>query len=90
MGGIIGFIVGVLVAILGLFGIAGWESYDDGGGQTCVTSDTGLERCGPELTSDALYQLPATGDVIHALVNTGPEPLVLLCCCSPAYSDACW
>jgi mannose-6-phosphate isomerase-like protein (cupin superfamily) len=26
------------------------------------------------------------GDV-HALVNTGPEPLVLLCCCSPAYSD---
>jgi mannose-6-phosphate isomerase-like protein (cupin superfamily) len=24
----------------------------------------------------------------HQLVNDGPEPLVLLCCCSPPYSDA--
>ncbi|MBV9802320.1 MAG: cupin domain-containing protein [Solirubrobacterales bacterium] len=24
----------------------------------------------------------------HKLVNTGPDPLVLLCCCAPAYSDA--
>jgi mannose-6-phosphate isomerase-like protein (cupin superfamily) len=24
---------------------------------------------------------------IHTLVNTGDEPLVLLCCCAPAYSD---
>jgi mannose-6-phosphate isomerase-like protein (cupin superfamily) len=24
--------------------------------------------------------------VVHALVNTGDEPLVLLCCCAPAYS----
>jgi mannose-6-phosphate isomerase-like protein (cupin superfamily) len=23
---------------------------------------------------------------VHALVNTGAEPLVLLCCCAPAYS----
>ena len=23
----------------------------------------------------------------HKLWNTGPEPLVLLCCCAPAYSD---
>ena len=23
---------------------------------------------------------------VHALVNTGDEPLVLLCCCAPAYS----
>jgi mannose-6-phosphate isomerase-like protein (cupin superfamily) len=23
----------------------------------------------------------------HKLVNTGAEPLVLLCCCSPPYSD---
>jgi mannose-6-phosphate isomerase-like protein (cupin superfamily) len=23
----------------------------------------------------------------HKLVNTGDEPLVLLCCCAPAYSD---
>jgi mannose-6-phosphate isomerase-like protein (cupin superfamily) len=25
---------------------------------------------------------------IHKLWNTGAEPLVLLCCCAPAYSDA--
>jgi mannose-6-phosphate isomerase-like protein (cupin superfamily) len=25
--------------------------------------------------------------VPHKLWNPGPEPLVLLCCCSPAYSD---
>jgi mannose-6-phosphate isomerase-like protein (cupin superfamily) len=24
---------------------------------------------------------------VHQLVNTGGEPLVLLCCCAPAYSD---
>jgi mannose-6-phosphate isomerase-like protein (cupin superfamily) len=24
----------------------------------------------------------------HKLFNDGPEPLVLLCCCSPPYSDA--
>ena len=28
----------------------------------------------------------APGDV-HQLVNTGAGPLVLLCCCAPAYSD---
>ena len=26
--------------------------------------------------------------VEHKLWNPGPEPLVLLCCCAPAYSDA--
>jgi mannose-6-phosphate isomerase-like protein (cupin superfamily) len=25
--------------------------------------------------------------VRHKLWNAGPEPLVLLCCCAPAYSD---
>lgn len=25
---------------------------------------------------------------VHQLVNDGPDPLVLLCCCSPPYSDA--
>jgi mannose-6-phosphate isomerase-like protein (cupin superfamily) len=25
--------------------------------------------------------------VVHKLWNTGAEPLVLLCCCAPAYSD---
>lgn len=36
----------------------------------------------------------ATGDCVvippgtaHKLWNTGTEPLVLLCCCAPAYSD---
>jgi mannose-6-phosphate isomerase-like protein (cupin superfamily) len=24
---------------------------------------------------------------VHKLWNQGPEPLVLLCCCAPAYSD---
>jgi mannose-6-phosphate isomerase-like protein (cupin superfamily) len=24
---------------------------------------------------------------VHKLWNTGPDPLVLLCCCAPAYSD---
>jgi mannose-6-phosphate isomerase-like protein (cupin superfamily) len=23
----------------------------------------------------------------HKLLNPGPDPLVLLCCCAPAYSD---
>jgi len=26
--------------------------------------------------------------VPHKLFNAGPEPLVLLCCCAPPYSDA--
>jgi mannose-6-phosphate isomerase-like protein (cupin superfamily) len=25
--------------------------------------------------------------IVHRLQNTGREPLVLLCCCAPAYSD---
>jgi mannose-6-phosphate isomerase-like protein (cupin superfamily) len=25
--------------------------------------------------------------VVHKLFNPGPEPLVLLCCCAPPYSD---
>lgn len=25
---------------------------------------------------------------VHKLWNPGPDPLVLLCCCAPAYSDA--
>jgi mannose-6-phosphate isomerase-like protein (cupin superfamily) len=26
-------------------------------------------------------------ETVHKLWNPGPEPLVLLCCCAPAYSD---
>ena len=25
--------------------------------------------------------------IVHKLWNPGPDPLVLLCCCAPAYSD---
>jgi quercetin dioxygenase-like cupin family protein len=35
--------------------------------------------------------LPAQNQIppgaVHKLVNTGSEPLRLLCCCAPAYSD---
>jgi len=33
---------------------------------------------------DAVVIAPGTR---HKLFNTGTEPLVLLCCCAPAYSD---
>jgi len=38
---------------------------------------------GPVRAGDAIVIPPGTR---HKLVNTGPEPLVLLCCCAPAYS----
>jgi mannose-6-phosphate isomerase-like protein (cupin superfamily) len=38
---------------------------------------------GPVRAGDAVVIPPGTR---HMLVNTGPEPLVLLCCCAPAYS----
>ncbi len=38
---------------------------------------------GPVRAGDTVVIPPGTS---HKLVNTGPEPLVLLCCCSPAYS----
>ena len=38
---------------------------------------------GPVRAGDAVVIPPGTR---HKLVNTGPEPLVLLCCCAPAYS----
>jgi mannose-6-phosphate isomerase-like protein (cupin superfamily) len=37
----------------------------------------------PVRAGDAVVIPPGTP---HKLVNTGPEPLVLLCCCAPAYS----
>lgn len=52
------------------------------------TAGVGRMRLGDE---EALMQ---AGDCVviapgtrHKLWNTGPEPLVLLCCCAPAYSD---
>ena len=37
----------------------------------------------PVRAGDAVVIAPGTP---HKLVNTGPEPLVLLCCCAPPYS----
>jgi mannose-6-phosphate isomerase-like protein (cupin superfamily) len=38
----------------------------------------------PVGTGDCVVIPPGTA---HKLFNTGPDPLVLLCCCAPAYSD---
>ena len=51
------------------------------------TQGVGRMRLGdeeaPVRAGDAVVIAPGTP---HKLLNTGPEPLVLLCCCSPAYS----
>jgi mannose-6-phosphate isomerase-like protein (cupin superfamily) len=39
---------------------------------------------GPVRVGDCVVIAPGTR---HKLFNTGSEPLVLLCCCAPAYSD---
>jgi mannose-6-phosphate isomerase-like protein (cupin superfamily) len=39
---------------------------------------------GPVRAGDCVVIAPGTR---HRLQNPGPEPLVLLCCCSPPYSD---
>jgi mannose-6-phosphate isomerase-like protein (cupin superfamily) len=53
-----------------------------------IVSGAGLMRVGED------EQDVRRGDCIvippgaeHKLTNTGAEPLVLLCCCAPAYSD---
>ena len=40
---------------------------------------------GPVRAGDVVVIAPGTA---HKLWNTGEEPLVLMCCCAPAYSDA--
>lgn len=51
------------------------------------TSGTGLMTLGSETFAigpgDTICIRPGTS---HRLQNTGGEPLVLLCCCAPAYS----
>src|SRR3954452_143139 len=39
---------------------------------------------GPVRAGDAVLIAPGTP---HKLLNPGPEPLVLLCCCAPPYRD---
>jgi mannose-6-phosphate isomerase-like protein (cupin superfamily) len=52
------------------------------------TAGAGRMRLGDEegdvRAGDAVVIPPGTP---HNLTNPGPEPLVLLCCCSPPYSD---
>ena len=52
--------------------------FTQGMGRMRLGDEEGAVRAG-----DAVVIAPG---VRHKLVNTGPEPLVLLCCCSPAYS----
>ena len=49
-----------------------------GAGQMVLGDEEAAVRAG-----DAVVIPPGTP---HMLVNPGPEPLVLLCCCSPPYS----
>lgn len=53
----------------------------------CFTAGSGRIRLGSEeaeiRAGDAVVIAPGTP---HKLWNTGTEPLVLLCCCAPAYS----
>ena len=52
------------------------------------TAGAGTMRLGddeaPVRAGDSVVIPPGTP---HQLVNPGPEPLVLLCCCAPPYSD---
>jgi hypothetical protein len=49
------------------------------------------ELAGPAWTAARNQSLAeatvAAGGETHKLWNPGPEPLVLLCCCAPAYRD---
>jgi mannose-6-phosphate isomerase-like protein (cupin superfamily) len=53
------------------------------------TAGAGRMRLGEEegevRTGDCVVIAPGAP---HKLWNPGPDPLVLLCCCAPAYSDA--
>jgi len=53
------------------------------------TAGAGRMRLGDEESDvragDAVVIPPGTS---HKLLNPGAEPLVLLCCCAPAYADA--
>lgn len=54
-----------------------------------ITSGTGRMVLGDETltvqTGDTILISPGTA---HQLINTGTEPLILLCACAPPYSDS--
>ena len=54
----------------------------------CFTSGYGRMRLGRDLlevdVGDVVVIPPGTR---HKVFNPGPDPLVLLCCCSPPYTD---
>ncbi len=59
--------------------------------RSCITSSPATAGCGSArrtnptvIAGDCVVIPPGTP---HKLWNTGTEPLVLLCCCAPAYSD---
>jgi mannose-6-phosphate isomerase-like protein (cupin superfamily) len=54
--------------------------FTQGMGRMRLGGDEGDVRAG-----DAVVIAPGTP---HKLINTGGHPLVLMCCCAPAYSDA--
>ncbi len=66
----------VLALIWFLF--TGTTSNGSSSEQACVTSTTGVDRCGPEIV-DGRYVLPDAGVVIRSVVNNGPL--------SPEYQD---
>jgi hypothetical protein len=69
---IVGLIVGVVFALLGLFG--GYTSYEGADqASACVVAVNGTEHCSPVLVNGE-YQLPDSGIVISAIVNAGPLP----------------
>jgi len=54
-----------------------------------ILQGTGRMRVGDEIRDvgplDAIAIPPGA---VHQLTNTGPDPLVLLCCCAPAYEHS--
>src|SRR5215217_3844232 len=72
MSALIAFILGILLALFGIAGLAAYE--DEQGGessQSCIVADDGVERCGPTKTENG-YEVPNGGQVIRSFVHTGP------------------
>jgi hypothetical protein len=68
------FLALLLLLLLSLFA-AGGDATPAGTSeaQVCTAEAGGATRCSPATTNDQ-YQIPASGTVIHAVVNNGPLP----------------